>query len=120
MNRDSVLRDVLKALTEIEQTWKLSSSDLSSLLHVPEETYSQWKLKGTVELSDATTGVFDRILDFLDFYDDVSSLFKTVEDQIGFLNAESSDFQFKSPLELIKLKFENILGLQCFISRLRK
>jgi hypothetical protein len=113
MDTDKDLRKALaKVLVGIESEWKISSAEFGQLLHVTESMFLNWK---SLESIDATDLSFERVIRFIDFYDTISSLFAKVEDQIGFLNSTSEEFNFKSPFELIKDRFDNIMGIQFFI-----
>ena len=116
---DDVLKKALcTVLKGISSKWQLSDKEISDLLHEPEEVYQNWKLAEQVSFNG--DGTYERILDFVDFYDQASSFFSKVEDQIGFLNSISSDFKYKSPLELIKEDFKNVQALTCFFSSFNK
>ena len=117
-NHDQELAKALySVLFGIETEWDLTPEVFASLLHVSEKTYIEWKNSKEVELN--SEGAYRRVLDFIDFYDTVSSFFASVSDQVGFLNAPGSTFNYNSPFELIKENFQNIHVVNCYFTRFR-
>jgi hypothetical protein len=105
----------------IEDTWQLEQSDLAGILHRSASTISDWKSKEAISVAPENPSPNDaQIYEFIEFYDSVSSLFVRVEDQLGWLKTQSSDFNGKSPLNLLKEHSKNLYALREWVDHLAR
>ncbi len=114
---DDLKSALYNVLFGIQVTWKLPQSELAAILHRPESTVSDWKVKQTVNVSPEPSPNDLTIYELIEFYDSVSSMFARVNDQLQWLHRRSSDFAGESPIELLKKHPKNLYLLRDWLDR---
>ena len=104
---EEALAEMLEGIVD---EWALSRSDLAAILVKDETTIRKWFTGGRIPLKVKLDRNDLAILAFIDFYNHVSSVIVTIEDQKSFFKVHKSRFfDDLTPLEFMKVDAENVV-----------
>ena len=118
MNEKKLENALFKVLEGIREELFLSVDDYCKVLHVDIDVYSFWVHEKRLVKGKISIDKFDDLLEFIDIYDCITSLFVKEEDAIKWYIIPLDIYNSKTPLEFLKEKESNVQIINSYVNRL--